>query len=91
MKKLFYKSTVGLLLMGVFVLAVAVLEAPVAAQSEKGGAKLWAENCGRCHLIRSPKERSDREWEIIMQHMRTRAYLTGKESRRILEFLKSAN
>lgn len=91
-KSSYYKSTVGLLSMGLFLSALAVLEAPVAAQSqEKGGARLWAENCGRCHLIRSPQERSDREWEIIVQHMRTRAYLTGKESRKILEFLKSAN
>ncbi len=64
---------------------------PSLAQEEKGAAELWAENCGRCHNVRSPKERSDRQWELITRHMRLRANLPGQDVRRILEFLKDSN
>lgn len=59
--------------------------------SGKGGAQLWAENCVRCHNIRSPSSYSDAQWEVAMHHMRIRANLTAEEHRKILEFLKSAN
>lgn len=61
------------------------------ASSGKGGAQLWAENCVRCHNIRSPSTYSDAEWDVAMHHMRIRANLTAEEHKRILEFLKSAN
>ena len=61
------------------------------ASSGKGGAQLWAENCVRCHNIRSPSTYSDAEWDVAMLHMRIRANLTAEEHRKILEFLKSAN
>lgn len=64
--------------------------APVAS-SGKGGAQLWAENCVRCHNIRSPSTYSDAEWDVAMHHMRIRANLTAEESKKILAFLKSAN
>lgn len=57
----------------------------------KDGARAWAQNCMRCHNVRDPQERSDREWEIIVHHMRVRANLTADEHRLILEFLKAAN
>ncbi len=57
----------------------------------KDGARAWAQNCMRCHNIRDPQERSDREWEVIVHHMRVRANLTAEEHRLILEFLKAAN
>jgi len=57
----------------------------------KGGAQLWAENCVRCHNIRSPSTYGDAEWEVAMHHMRIRANLTAEEHRKVLEFLKSAN
>ena len=62
-----------------------------AAESKKGGAQLWGENCARCHNMRSPSERSDKEWDTIAFHMRVRANLTTEEHKAILEFLKSAN
>lgn len=65
----------------------AVSEAPLG----KGGAELWSENCARCHNIRSPSTFSDTEWDVAMHHMRVRANLTADESKKILEFLKSAN
>ena len=59
--------------------------------SGKGAAQLWAENCARCHNIRSPSAYSDSEWEVAMLHMRVRANLTAEEHRKILEFLKAGN
>ena len=65
---------------------------PAGAKSNgKGASQLWAENCVRCHNIRSPSVYSDAEWEVAMHHMRIRANLTAEEHHKILEFLKSAN
>jgi hypothetical protein len=55
----------------------------------KSGAQLWAENCNRCHNIRSPSNYSPAQWEVVMMHMRVRANLTPEEHKKILEFLKS--
>lgn len=57
----------------------------------KGGSQLWADNCARCHNIRTPSSYSDAEWQVAMHHMRVRANLTAEEHKKILEFLKSAN
>lgn len=64
---------------------------PSADARPKGGAQVWAQNCMRCHNLRRPRERSDREWEVIVHHMRVRANLTAEEHRLILGFLKAAN
>ncbi len=58
---------------------------------EKSGAQLWGEVCNRCHNAPSPADYNDTDWETISLHMRVRANLTEKESKKILEFLKSAN
>ncbi len=55
----------------------------------KSGAQLWAENCIRCHNIRSPGSLSPAQWEVAMMHMRARANLTPEEHKKILEFLKA--
>lgn len=54
-------------------------------------AKLWAETCSRCHNARPAKTYSDAQWTVIMQHMRTRAYLTAPEAQAILAFLQDGN
>ncbi len=59
--------------------------------AEKGGAQLWAENCVRCHNIRSPSSYSPAQWEVAMMHMRLRANLTPEEHKKILEFLKAGS
>ena len=59
--------------------------------TEKTGAQLWAENCMRCHNIRSPSSYSPAQWEVAMMHMRVRANLTPEEHKKILEFLKSGS
>ena len=58
---------------------------------QKGGAEVWAQNCGHCHNIRSPSSFSDARWEVVMLHMRVRANLTADEHKKILAFLKSAH
>jgi len=57
----------------------------------KGGAQLWAENCIRCHNIRSPESYTDAQWDVALLHMRVRANLLAYEHRAIAEFLKSGN
>ncbi|MHC4135496.1 MAG: hypothetical protein ACYTDU_15465 [Planctomycetota bacterium] len=64
---------------------------PEPAGAEAGGARLWEENCARCHNYRRPSSRSDSEWAIIMHHMRVRANLTAEEHRKITRFLQAAN
>jgi mono/diheme cytochrome c family protein len=59
--------------------------------TEKGGAQLWAENCVRCHNIRSPSSYSPVQWEVAMMHMRVRANLTPEEHKKILAFLKAGS
>jgi cytochrome c553 len=61
----------------------------VAGTTGKSGAELWANNCVRCHNIRSPSNYSPAQWEVIMMHMRIRANLTPEEHKKILEFLKA--
>jgi hypothetical protein len=61
------------------------------APTAKSGAELWAENCVRCHNIRSPSSYSPAQWEVVMMHMRVRANLTPEEHKKILEFLKSGS
>ena len=55
------------------------------------GARLWAENCNRCHNMRDPKEFDDTKWKVIVTHMRVRAGLTGQDARDILAFLQASN
>ena len=65
--------------------------ARVAAAPAKGRAQIWSENCIRCHNTRPPDWYSDAEWEVAMQHMRVRGYLTGSDHRAVEEFLKAGN
>ena len=68
--------------------------APIVMREEaqiQAGALAWSQNCMRCHNLRNPAERSDREWDVIVHHMRVRANLTAEEHRLILRFLQSAN
>ena len=59
--------------------------------ADKTGSQLWGENCGRCHNAPAPGDFSDYAWEIVGQHMRTRANLTETETDKIVDFLKDAN
>ncbi len=55
------------------------------------GARVYGNTCGSCHNARSPLERTDRQWTVIVNHMRARANLTGSESRAVLAFLQATN
>ena len=55
------------------------------------GAEVYGATCARCHNARSPVERTNREWTVIVNHMRTRAGLTGGASRDVLAFLRATN
>lgn len=55
------------------------------------GAQVYAATCGRCHNARGPDERSDREWDVIVTHMRTRAMLSGRDARAVARFLQASN
>ena len=62
-----------------------------AAQPQKSGSELWAQNCRRCHNFRSPSDYTDGEWDVAMFHMRVRANLTAEEYESIRAFLKASN
>ena len=53
------------------------------------GAKVYSENCGRCHNARPAEELSKREWSVVMPHMRAKAHLTGQETLAVETFLAS--
>lgn len=61
------------------------------ASGSAGAAAIWANECMRCHNMRSPSSLSDAQWAASMQHMRIRANLTAAESKAVLEFLQSGN
>lgn len=55
------------------------------------GAQAWADNCARCHAMRDPKSESDRDWQVVVTHMRLRAGLDGAQADDILVFLQGSN
>lgn len=55
------------------------------------GARVYGDTCGSCHYARSPLERTDRQWTVIINHMRVRANLTGGQTRDVLAFLMATN
>ena len=67
---------------------------PVDAQTQASaiakGAKLWADNCARCHRMRNPRELTAHAWHVVVTHMRIRAGLTGQDADAILNYLDAA-
>jgi len=55
------------------------------------GAKAWADQCGRCHNIRSPSELNDSDWQVSTTHMRLVGNIPGDVIRDIQVFLKASN
>lgn len=86
MKRLLLILTMGMALM--------LLPDPAAAQTPMDiaeGARVWADNCMRCHNARSPMERTDRQWVTIVAHMRARANLTRSEANAVSVYLQAIN
>lgn len=63
----------------------------VTDERQPGGAQIYNLNCVRCHNARPAGQYSDREWDVIIPHMRERAHLTGGESNAVLTFLQISN
>ena len=55
------------------------------------GAKVWANNCSRCHNARDPADLRDDQWISTAFHMRLRAGLTGQQTRDVLTFMQDSN
>ncbi len=53
------------------------------------GAKLYSENCARCHNARPASDYTKREWSVVMPHMREKAHMTGTEALAVEAFLDS--
>ncbi len=51
------------------------------------GARLFNDNCSRCHNARPAQEFSEREWSVIMPHMREKAHLSGSETLAVEAFI----
>jgi hypothetical protein len=52
------------------------------------GGKLFKMYCGACHNARPLSERPFSNHEVATAHMREQAYLTGKEYRQLIHFLR---
>jgi hypothetical protein len=52
------------------------------------GGRLYKQYCGSCHNARPLGERPFANYEVAIAHMRDQAYLTGKEYRQIIQFLR---
>jgi cytochrome c553 len=61
------------------------------AAPRQSGAALWAANCNRCHNAVGPSTFRPDEWDLVVNHMRLRANLTGPEARAIADYLKSGS
>ena len=52
------------------------------------GGQLYKMYCSQCHNTRPLGERNFRETEVSFSHMRTQAYLTGEEYRKLIHYLR---
>jgi len=79
------------------IFAAFILSAGVSATEVKKegdflkGLTKWKNTCSGCHEMRSPKEFNDKQWKIVVRHMKIRAGLTGQDARDILKYLQSSN
>lgn len=76
---------------GILAILAGIIFATAIFAKEMDGAKVFRDNCTKCHSERSPMEKTDNEWTVVVTHMRTVAGMTAKESRAVLKFLKDNN
>lgn len=97
LKNILVELVPSLLVAGLFIVMSAVAQQSNAQNAEVDraafarGAKAWAENCGRCHNIRSASELNDIDWRVSVTHMRVRANIPGDVARDIITFLQASN
>jgi mono/diheme cytochrome c family protein len=77
----------GMFLSGGAMHAYALGNALTGQANLTAGANEWANNCARCHNLRSSSEFSANHWQAIMMHMRIQAGITGQEARNIYAFI----
>lgn len=78
-------------LVGALVLAASAAPAQEETSDPVRGAKLYSDNCARCHNARPPDELDDRRWPVVVSHMRVIAGLPGDQARDIEAFLRANN
>jgi hypothetical protein len=61
---------------------------PVAEDDCLAGGRLFQLYCGSCHNARPLGERPFSNYQVAVAHMRDQAYLTGKEYRQIIHFVR---
>ena len=61
---------------------------PVAEDDCVAGGRLFQLYCGSCHNARPLAERPFSNYQVAVAHMRDQAYLTGKEYRQIIHFVR---
>lgn len=83
------KTYIKIIVISVFCISL-ILAAAISA-GNMDGAKVFRDNCVKCHSERSPMEKTDAEWTVVITHMRTLAGMTADESRAVLDFLKENN
>ncbi len=88
MRSWIFGIAAGLLACGV--LGLEALADPGSPEVSRG-ARLYSDNCGRCHNARSPRELDDRDWPIVITHMRLTGGIPGDQARAITAFLMASN
>lgn len=78
--------TAASVLMGML-LNLSVSEVQASELTIADGAKLYNDNCARCHNPKPAESYTAAEWSVIMPHMREKAHLTGTETRAIERFI----
>lgn len=68
-----------------FVVSLAPLSTADDAVAE--GAKIFNQNCSRCHNARPAQEFHAEEWSVIVPHMREKSHMSGKEAKKLEAFL----
>jgi len=87
----FTRTSLGSALIGAIVVVSLLFGVTTAFSGQMDGARVFRDNCTKCHNERSPMEKTDKEWHVVVTHMRTIALLTAKESRAVLKYLQSNN
>lgn len=72
-----------------FALALGCTSAGGSQQAEVDGARVYANNCNRCHEYRSPTEFTGPQWSVITTHMRVVGGIPADEARAVYEYLKA--
>jgi hypothetical protein len=84
-----WKAAAGAVML--FAAGCSVLHRKEPPAEELSGLKIWETRCVHCHNAPEPAMLTDGEWEIAGAHMRTRAYLTEKETQAVVKFLQMTN